>query len=396
MPTILVIDSEPGMRQVIDKILSPQGYEIFSAEDGAQAVANFPKVNPDLVLLDVRLPDIESADIMENLRKIKPSLPIVILSGFGDVETALELVKKGAFSYIHKPFKVDSLRQMVKKALNQDVAIAIETKVEEVAPESAGPEAVPAAVPKKKSKKLPLAIAAGILLLLAAGSLSWMLFFREMPEAEFPISYANASGLSFDGKYIWVASWVDETIYKHRRDAKFSVAESYKTQGVEPSGIAFDGTFLWVSHSFGQKIYKRKLDATLSVVDVYPSTGTSVAGLYYDGANLWSLDFQQSKIYKHAMDKTLSVLAVYDSPAVNPCGMFKYGKEFYIADTSTNRIYKVDTRDFALRGIYMIPRYDKRSHLTGIAWDGKSIWVCQDGVQKIFRCPMSKLSPVKL
>jgi CheY-like chemotaxis protein/glutamine cyclotransferase len=396
MSKILVIDSEPGMRQIIDRILAPQGYEIFSAEDGAQALANCAKINPDLVLLDVRLPDMESVEIMEGLRKMKPAVPIVILSGFGDAETAVELVKKGAFNFIHKPFKVDALRQMVKKALNNRVALAIDTRVEEVSPDAAGVPSMPV-IRKVRSNMAFVFAGSAALLLLCSGFFAWKLLFRELPEAAFPISYSNTSGIGFDGKQLWVADWADETIYQHKRDDKFSVIASYKTQGLEPTGLAFDGTSIWVSHSFGHKIYKRKLDATLTLVDAYTSPGPSTSGLFYDGTNLWSLDFQQSKIYKHTMDATLSVAASFDSPAVNPCGMFKYGKEFYIADASTNRIYKVDAQDFSLRGVYILPLYEnKKSHLTGIAWDGRSIWTSSDGIQKVFRCPLKSLKPVKL
>jgi CheY-like chemotaxis protein len=395
MSKILVIDSEPGMRQVIDKVLSPQGYEIFSAEDGAQALSNCAKIGPDLVLLDVRLPDMESSEIMDGLRKIKPTLPIVILSGFGDVETAAELVKKGAFSYIHKPFKVDALRQMVKKALNQKVAIALETKVEELPADGAIPAT--AVKPRARRSKLFMAAAGGALVLLLGAFLGWRLLFRELPPAEFAIPYTTASGMGFDGKDIWVADWADETVYRHARDDKFSVQGTFKTPGLEPNGIACDGKSLWVSHSFGGKIYKRNIDATLSVAASYGSPGASVAGLYYDGSNLWSLDFQQSKIYKHASDAGLTVAATYDSPAVHPCGMFKAGAEFYIADSSTNKIFKVSTADFSLRGIYVLPQYEnKKSHLTGITWDGKSIWTCSDGIQKVFRCPLKELKAVKL
>jgi len=395
MAKILVVDSEPGMRQVIDKILSPQGYEIFSAEDGNQALNNCKKINPNLVLLDVRLPDMESADILAALRIIDPALPVVVLSGFGDAETAAELVKKGAFSFIHKPFKVDSLRQMVKKALNQKAALNLDTNT------AALPEVTESrAAGDSRGSRLKRAVivsVAGALVLALGGFLSWKLLLRDIPEAGFTIPYTNASGISFDGRDIWVADWADETVYRHTRDAKFSVSSNFKTQGFEPTGLAFDGKYIWISHSFGGKIYKRNVDAALSAVNSFASPGPSVSGLYFDGANLWSLDFQQGKIFKHTMDAGLTVAATYDSPAINPCGMFKFGKEFYIADSRSNKIFKVDAADFSLRGIYILPQYgDKNSHLTGIAWDGKSIWTCSDGVQKVFRYPLKSLKPLKV
>jgi CheY-like chemotaxis protein/sugar lactone lactonase YvrE len=381
------------MRQIIDWILTPQGYEIFAVEDGAQALGNGKKINPDLVLLDVRLPDMESLEIMKELKKIKPGLPVLILSGFGDIEAALELVKQGAFNYLPKPFKVDDLRQMVKKAINQQVAAAIDVPAQEI-PAGDSPK-------EQNESKSPvikyLICAAAILLLAAGGSLFWKWRSAGATAVEYAIAYTNPSAICWDGKYVWIADWASETIYRHARDEKFSVSANFKMPGIVATGLAYDGKYLWVSNSFSQKIYKRSTDSALSEAALFSSPGPSPSGLCFDGKNLWSADFQQGKIYKHASDKTLSIAATYGSPAANPCGLFKYGKYFFIADANTNRIFKVDPASFKVKSVFILPQYeDQQHHITSIAWDGNSLWVCSDGNQKILRCGIRSLKPIKM
>lgn len=174
-------------------------------------------------------------------------------------------------------------------------------------------------------------------------------------------------------------------------------AGSFRTPGVEPSGLAFDGEFIWVSHSFGQKIYKHRRDAGLSVVTSFVSPGSSPSGLSFDGNSLWSADFQQGKIYKHRLDSTLTVISSFDSPAANPCAIFGYDGYLYIADTKTNRIYKVRPDNFSIAGIYVLPGFENQErHLASLAWDGKSLWACSDGIQTVFRYRMKDLQPAKL
>src|SRR3989339_1193492 len=119
MAKIIIIDDEAGMRQVITKILVPQGHEVFAAEEGIQALEICRKESPDLALMDIRLPDMDGGEILAGLKRIKPQLPVVILSGFGDVDAAADLVKQGGFEYISKPFKIDDFLALVRKALGQ-------------------------------------------------------------------------------------------------------------------------------------------------------------------------------------------------------------------------------------------------------------------------------------
>lgn len=442
MARILVIDDEAGMRQVIAKVLVPHGHTMLTAEDGAQGVAICREEDPDVILADIRLPDMDAADLLSNLKSIKPTAPVIILSGFGDVEAAVELVRKGAFDYISKPFKVDSMLELVTKALKNPVKPVPppeRPQPKPVAPKPVSPvpaipqpqpsaeNAAPApSLPKVKvvparpvgggssgadaglvrvsgrgsrGKKFWVSLVAAVLVLSAGGfGVYWKLVLSLPEDAVFAVSYANPTAICSDEKNIWVSDWAEQTVYKHAHDDNFTLMASFKLADIEPNGLAYDGSNFWVAHTMEQKIHKCSVGSVgLSVAQSYESPGPSPSGLCFDGTNLWSLDFQTAKVYRHRMDPTLSVAASFDSPAANPSAIFRMGKFFFIADAKTNRIFKVSIEDFALAGIYVLPGFEEQKRrLTGLAWDGVSLWACEDGVQKIYRFSMKDLQRAKL
>jgi sugar lactone lactonase YvrE len=226
-----------------------------------------------------------------------------------------------------------------------------------------------------------------------AGAYFGIAYLRLPKDADFSIGYANPSGICFDQQSMWVVDWAAETIYKHHRNEKLSVAATFPISA--PNGIAFDGKYIWSSHSFEQKIYKRDA-ATLSIVGSYASPGPSPSGIYFDGTFLWSLDFETGKVYKHNIDDALTVVGTFDSLAVNPSGIFGREGFLYISDSSSGRIYKFNIEGMTLAGIYTLAQYkDNKKHLSGIAWDGVSIWSCSDGVQKLYRHRLQSLIPIK-
>jgi len=382
------------MRQVITKILVPQGHDVFSADEGIQAFEICRKESPDLALMDIRLPDMDGGEILAGLKRIKPQLPVVILSGFGDVDAAAELVKQGGFEYISKPFKIDDFLALVRKALGQ------QQKAGGVVAPAAAAAAAPGTVAddKKQSRsRRVMFFAAGAAGLFAAAVGAWLLTCRAAPDAEFSIPYSNPAALCFDGKKLMVADWMTGIIYRHSADEKLGVEAKYESANTTPSGLAFDGKNIWTCSSFDQKIYKHSADPALSVLEAFPSPGPSPAGLYFDGRFLWSIDFQQSRIYKHDISSSLGVLASYDSPVVNPKSMFEYKGYFYIPDSKTGRLFKVNKDGFSVAGIYTFANFSgSDNHISVIARHGASAWICADGVPKIFRRRLCSLKSVKL
>ena len=97
MAKILIMDDEPGLRNVMYNILKPTGHTLFLAEDGAQAIEIARKEKPDLAMLDIRVPDYDGLEVLAELKKMDPNIKGVMISGFGDVESAVGAMKK-AFS----------------------------------------------------------------------------------------------------------------------------------------------------------------------------------------------------------------------------------------------------------------------------------------------------------
>ena len=115
---ILVVDDEPDIRELVREILEDEGYEVTVAEDGATARTAFARKKPDLVLLDIWMPDVDGITLLKEWSAGgKPDCPVVIMSGHGTVETAVEATRLGAHDFIQKPVSLAKLLSVVSQAL---------------------------------------------------------------------------------------------------------------------------------------------------------------------------------------------------------------------------------------------------------------------------------------
>lgn len=128
MAKILILDDETGLRNVIFNMLKPTGHTLFLAEDAKQAIDIAVGEKPDLALLDMRVPDMDGLEVVAELKKMDPTIQCIMLSGFGDKENAAEAIKKGAYAYISKPFKVNEVMEAINKALAAKKQISISSK----------------------------------------------------------------------------------------------------------------------------------------------------------------------------------------------------------------------------------------------------------------------------
>ena len=105
MSKILVIEDEAAIRRVLIKILSEESdkYEVDEAEDGLVGIEKIRKEDYDLVLCDIKMPKMDGVEVLEAVKKIKPEIPMVMISGHGDLDTAVNTMRLGAFDYISKP-----------------------------------------------------------------------------------------------------------------------------------------------------------------------------------------------------------------------------------------------------------------------------------------------------
>ena len=118
MGKILIVDDEKNMRLILNKILSKEGYEIYQAENGKQALKEVKKSSPDLVLLDLKLPDINGIEVLEKIKQHDNSIIVIILTAYGDIKNAVEAMKLGAYDYLKKPFDNEEMILVIKKALD--------------------------------------------------------------------------------------------------------------------------------------------------------------------------------------------------------------------------------------------------------------------------------------
>ena len=113
---ILVVDDESSMRKNITDILLPEGYKIFEAKDGKEALDILSDVKPNIVLLDINLPQMNGIAALKEIKKDHKDLPIIIFTAYGTSERAIEAMKSGAFDYLEKPFELDELKLIIKRA----------------------------------------------------------------------------------------------------------------------------------------------------------------------------------------------------------------------------------------------------------------------------------------
>ena len=144
MSNILIIDDEKAIRKTLSEILSYEGYKIEEAGDGEEGLRKFREKVYDVVLCDIKMPKIDGIEFLDKIRDINPDVPVIMISGHGTIETAVEAVKKGAYDYIAKPPDLNRLLITIRNAMDKTNLVAEAkvlkrkvSKVEEMIGESA-------------------------------------------------------------------------------------------------------------------------------------------------------------------------------------------------------------------------------------------------------------------
>src|SRR6478752_4920129 len=128
MSNILIIDDEKAIRKTLSEILSYEGYKIEEASDGEEGLKKFKEKTFDVVLCDIKMPKLDGIEFLDKVREINPDVPVIMISGHGTIETAVEAVKKGAYDYIAKPPDLNRLLITIRNAMDKTNLVA-ETKV---------------------------------------------------------------------------------------------------------------------------------------------------------------------------------------------------------------------------------------------------------------------------
>lgn len=127
MATILLIDDEASIRRTLKEILEFEKYQVLEAPDGFSAIDIFKKSAIDIVLLDIKMPKMDGLEVLDFLQEINSEVPVIMISGHGNIDTAVEAVKKGAFDYISKPPDLNRLLITLRNAQERH-SLVVETK----------------------------------------------------------------------------------------------------------------------------------------------------------------------------------------------------------------------------------------------------------------------------
>ena len=128
MAEILIIDDEKSIRKTLTEILSFEGYKIDEAPDGEEGLRKFKEKTYDLVLCDIKMPKLDGIEFLQKAGEINADVPVIMISGHGNIETAVEAVKKGAFDFISKPPDLNRLLITIRNAMDKGTLVT-ETKV---------------------------------------------------------------------------------------------------------------------------------------------------------------------------------------------------------------------------------------------------------------------------
>ncbi|HEV3222569.1 MAG TPA: sigma-54 dependent transcriptional regulator [Puia sp.] len=128
MSNILIVDDEKAIRKTLSEILSYEGYKIDEAGDGEEGIRKFRDKEYDVILCDIKMPKMDGIEFLEKAKELNPDIPVIMISGHGTIETAVEAVKKGAYDYISKPPDLNRLLITIRNAMDKTSLVA-ETKV---------------------------------------------------------------------------------------------------------------------------------------------------------------------------------------------------------------------------------------------------------------------------
>ena len=128
MPNILIIDDEKAIRNVLKEILSNEGFTVDEASDGEEGLKKFTTASYDVVLCDIKMPKLDGIEFLQKVIDTNSEIPVIMISGHGNIETAVDAVKKGAFDYISKPPDLNRLLITIRNALDKTILVK-ETKV---------------------------------------------------------------------------------------------------------------------------------------------------------------------------------------------------------------------------------------------------------------------------
>jgi two-component system response regulator PilR (NtrC family) len=116
---ILVVEDEKNMREILKILLEGEGYDVSTANNGAEGIGLLNSDIFDLIITDIKMPGVDGIEVLKKAQEMSPGTLVIMITAFGTTESAIEAMKLGAYDYVHKPFKIDEIRMVVKNALEK-------------------------------------------------------------------------------------------------------------------------------------------------------------------------------------------------------------------------------------------------------------------------------------
>jgi len=292
---ILIVDDEPDMRLAIKNVLKIRGYDSIEAGDGKKAVELVEKENPDLVLLDIRLPGMDGVEALERIRKFNKKVPVVMITGYGHIQSAVDVMKLGAQEYLQKPFENAELIEVVRRFTEEKNIYKDEIKD----------------ISKEKEKEFSFSniifLFLGALIIIG-GFLYKVNKDKENYKKIYPIEFNEVSGIAIDKNNIFIGDWIKQKIAKYEiLNGVVNFIEDYNMSGIHLTAIAIAGNKLYISDSWRSVVEERELDNRLNLVRTYNNFG-KIMSMSFDGKKLWMIDNEGNLYVKEYSDTNSSLV----------------------------------------------------------------------------------------
>ncbi len=119
-PTILVVDDEKDICDLFQDFLTQEGYQVFTATNGVEAISLGKQERLDLALVDIKMPGMDGIEVFQELKKVKKGMEVIILTGYGTLRTAKQAMGLGAYDYLTKPFDLGLVKNVIREALGRN------------------------------------------------------------------------------------------------------------------------------------------------------------------------------------------------------------------------------------------------------------------------------------
>ncbi|MDD2803917.1 MAG: response regulator [Elusimicrobiales bacterium] len=402
MARILIVDDEPDMRLAVRNVLKLRGYEIAEAGDGPTALELAKASRPDLVLLDMRLPGMDGIEVLSGLKKIDDTVPVVMITGYGHIQSAVDVMKLGASEYLQKPFENAQLVETVKRfahpaarpASAHPAPVSVPVRPEPAPAPAVQPAAEPALaapVPAAPRRRSPLLVPALALAALLAG----FLLYRQAAAGaayykEYPGVAANISALVWAEGKLFAGDWLTQAVYVYAPGKDGLRLEStFPLEKTHISGLAAAGDTLYVADSWKKTIEARRIEPGLPLVRSFPAPG-KVSALYYDGEYLWTCDSEGNAVLRRP-DSELTPSVSFKLPE-KPDQIFKDKGYLWAAVSATGKLYRHKLDDgLTLDGVFTLKTARTGYPLSAFAWREGRLWFARDGLGVVFESGKGEL-----